>query len=102
MSDMKYRFDLRTIFVGGMRPDGSFNTFKAYAPPKSVNVGTPGHIDHAIKPFSPREQAMPQTVEAYKKLAARDLELIMEQKEEISRLKQKVNNLRQKLDKRAK
>jgi len=44
----------------------------------------------------PRGQAMPETVEAYKALAARDLELIMEQKEEISRLKQKVNKLEQK------
>ena len=43
----------------------------------------------------PRGEPMPQTVEAYKKLSARDLELIMEQKEEISRLKQKVNNLQQ-------
>lgn len=45
-------------------------------------------------------QLMPQTVESYKKLAALDLELIMDQKEEISKLKAEVNKLRQKVDSR--
>ena len=40
---------------------------------------------------------MPQTVEAYKALAKRDLELIEEQREEINKLKCKVNDLQQKL-----
>ena len=43
--------------------------------------------------------SMPQTVEAYKKLATRDLELIEEQREEISKLKMKVNKLKQKCEK---
>ena len=41
-------------------------------------------------------QAMPKTIEAYKKLAARDLELIEEQQKEIGKLKAKVNKLEQK------
>ena len=40
---------------------------------------------------------MAQTIEAYKKLAARDLELIESQRDEISRLKCVENDLRQKL-----
>ncbi len=40
-------------------------------------------------------EPMPQTVEAYKALAQRDLDLIMEQKEEISKLKAENNKLRQ-------
>ena len=42
---------------------------------------------------------MPQTVEAYKELAQRDLELIEDQREEINKLKCKVNNLSQKIQK---
>ena len=45
----------------------------------------------------PRGQPMPQTIEAYKDLAQRDLELIEEQREEINKLKCKVNDLQQKL-----
>ena len=39
---------------------------------------------------------MPQTVEAYKALAQRDLELIMDQKAYISKLKAVINKLDQK------
>jgi hypothetical protein len=42
---------------------------------------------------------MPQTIEAYKNLAQRDLELIEEQQREIGQLKVKNNQLRQKLTK---
>ena len=45
----------------------------------------------------PKGQPIPQTVEAYKNLAQRDLELIEEQREEINKLKCKVNDLQQKL-----
>ena len=41
-------------------------------------------------------EAMPQTVEAYKKLAQRDLEFIEEQQREIGKLKAKINKLEQK------
>ncbi len=40
-------------------------------------------------------EPMPQTLEYYRAMAQRDLELIMEQKEEISRLKQRINKLEQ-------
>ena len=43
----------------------------------------------------PRGQPMPQTIEAYKDLAQRDLELIEAQRDEIARLKCKVNTLSQ-------
>ena len=46
---------------------------------------------------SSTEQPMPQTIEAYKALAQRDLELIEEQQLEISKLKVANNQLRQKL-----
>lgn len=39
-------------------------------------------------------EPMPQTIEAYKELAQRDLELIMDMKGEISLLKSKVNDLK--------
>jgi cell division protein FtsB len=42
---------------------------------------------------------MPQTVEAYKKLAQRDLELIEAQRDEIAKLKAKNNKLEQALAK---
>ena len=38
---------------------------------------------------------MPKTPEYYRAMAQRDLELIMEQKAEISRLKQRINKLEQ-------
>lgn len=44
-------------------------------------------------------QPMPQTIEAYKALAQRDLELIEKQQLEIGQLKATVNNLRQKIKK---
>ena len=47
-------------------------------------------------------QTMPDTIEAYKKLAQRDLELIMEMRTEIGKLKAKVNKLEQKLSKESK
>jgi hypothetical protein len=43
-----------------------------------------------------KKDPMPQTAEGYSKLAARDLELIMEQRGEIRALKRKVNDLQQK------
>ena len=42
-----------------------------------------------------RGEPMPRTVEYYQANAIRDQELIMEQKDEISRLKMKVNKLEQ-------
>ena len=45
----------------------------------------------------PKGEPMPQTVQAFRHLAQRDLELIEEQREEIAKLKCKVNNLTQKL-----
>lgn len=52
---------------------------------------------HRCPPVS-KGEPMPQTVEYLQQLAVRDLKLIMEQKEEISRLKQTANNLRQKVE----
>ena len=49
-----------------------------------------------LAPTHGKKEPMPQTVEQYRKLAEMDLELIMEQREEISRLKRTVNDLRQK------
>lgn len=46
--------------------------------------------------MSKSRESMPQTIEAYKKLAARDLELIEEQRDEISGLKHRNIQLRQK------
>ena len=43
-------------------------------------------------------EPMPQTIEAYKALAQRDLELIEEQQKEIGQLKVKVNKLEQRKD----
>lgn len=45
---------------------------------------------------SSQAQPMPQTIEAYKVLAQRDLELIEAQRREIGKLKAKVNKLEQK------
>lgn len=53
-------------------------------------------------PNEDHRQVMPQTIEAYKELAQRDLDLIMEMKEEISKLKMENNKLRQKLTKHRK
>ena len=47
----------------------------------------------------PRADPMPQTIEAYKKLAQRDLELIEDQRDEIAGLKCKINDLKQRLTK---
>jgi len=49
---------------------------------------------------SSTSQPMGQTVDDYRKLAQRDLELIEEQQQEIGVLRAKVNNLQQKLKKR--
>jgi hypothetical protein len=46
-------------------------------------------------PTPARGQPMPQTREYWEKRAAMDQELILEQKDEISRLKHTVNQLRQ-------
>lgn len=45
----------------------------------------------------PKGEPMPQTIEAYKKLAQRDLELIEDQRDEINKLKCKVNDLSQRV-----
>lgn len=44
-------------------------------------------------------EPMPQTIEAYKKLAQRDLELIEEQRVTIGKQAAKINKLEQKLTK---
>ncbi len=41
-------------------------------------------------------EPMPQTIDGYKKLAQRDLELVMEMRTEIGKLKARLNNLQQK------
>jgi len=41
------------------------------------------------------EKPMPQTIEAYIRLAHRDLDLIMEMRKEIGQLKAKINKLEQ-------
>ena len=41
------------------------------------------------------EKPMPQTIEAYIRLAHRDLDLIMEMRKEIGQLKAEVNKLKQ-------
>ena len=43
-------------------------------------------------------EPMPQTIEAYKALAQRDLELIMDMREEIVKFKIENNKLRQKVE----
>jgi len=45
------------------------------------------------------EKPMPQTIEAYQRLAQRDLDLIMEMRKEIGQLKARNNKLEQKLNK---
>lgn len=50
-----------------------------------------------MAPPTIKGQPMPQTREYWIQLAARDQELILEQRDEISRLKAKVNNLQQKV-----
>jgi hypothetical protein len=49
-----------------------------------------------MAPATPKAEPMPQTREYWIKMAAMDQELILEQKEEISRLKFKLNQLQQK------
>ncbi len=49
---------------------------------------------------SSQSQPMPQTIEAYKRLAQRDLDLIMEMRSEIGKLKAKVNKLESRLAKK--
>jgi len=50
-----------------------------------------------MAPPVPKGQPMPQTREYWIQLAARDQELILDLKDEISKLKCKVNQLQQKL-----
>jgi len=51
---------------------------------------------YRIVPIPPRRgESMPKTIEHYQANAIRDQELILEQKDEISKLKVKVNQLRQ-------
>jgi len=50
-------------------------------------------------PLTPAKgEPMPRTVEHYQANAERDQELILEQRDEIGRLKQKLNKLQQKFD----
>ena len=57
------------------------------------------YIGHRCKPITPpKGERMPDTKEYWEKRAAMDLELIMEMKKEISRLKQANNNLKQKIN----
>jgi len=48
-----------------------------------------------MAPYTAKGAPMPKTIQYYEQLTARDLELIMEQKKEISKLKNTVNQLRQ-------
>ena len=52
-----------------------------------------------MAPLVPKDKPMPQTREYWIQLAARDQELIIEQREKINRLEQQVNSLRQKIRK---
>ena len=52
---------------------------------------------HRCPPTPPKGQPMPRTIEYYIKRGDMDQELILEQKEEISRLKQDRDKLRKKL-----
>jgi len=45
-----------------------------------------------------KDQPMPRAIEYYEQVQLRDQELILEQKEEISKLKGKVNQLRMQLE----
>ena len=57
-------------------------------------------VSNSAQVITPKKgEPMPKTIDHYQALAARDLELIMEQREEIARLKQTVNQLRQRKDK---
>ena len=49
----------------------------------------------SMAPVFPKGQPMPQNREYWVQLAARDQELILEQADEINRLKQTINKLRQ-------
>ncbi len=63
-----------------------------------IGIGTPCPSCNLQSPLTPpRGEPMPQTREYWEKRAAMDLELIMEMKEEISKLKHTVNQLRQKV-----
>jgi len=65
--------------------------------PKS-NIQMQGKTEwQDMAPPIPKGQPMPQTREYWIQLAARDQELILELKDEISKLKCKVNQLQQKL-----
>lgn len=68
---------------------------------KNIPTHTTDHtvMNSPAEPNEDHKQVMPQTIEAYKQLAQRDLELIEEQRDEISKLKQQVNKLEQKVNK---
>ena len=46
----------------------------------------------------PKGEKMPMTEEHFQKVIAMDQELILEQKDEIAKLKMKVNKLQQRID----
>ena len=53
---------------------------------------------HEMALTPPKGEKMPMTEEHFQKIIAMDQELILEQKDEIAKLKMKVNKLQQKLD----
>jgi hypothetical protein len=55
------------------------------------------HLKRGIAMASSQAQPMPQTIEAYKALAQRDLELIEAQRDEIGRLKAELNLRKQQI-----
>jgi hypothetical protein len=73
----------------GFIPVGQFKTLE------EAKEAADKMVSHPLTPA--KGQPMPRTIEYYIKRGDMDQELIMEQKEEISRLKQKVNNLRQRI-----
>jgi hypothetical protein len=63
----------------------------------SVNVGTPGHIDHIKAGLTPRGFPMPHTMAEWQHMAHLYAEKILEDKETISKLKKRNNVLQQKV-----
>ena len=54
---------------------------------------------HEMALTPPKGEKMPMTEEHFQKVIAMDQELILEQKDEIAKLKMKVNKLQQRIDK---
>lgn len=53
---------------------------------------------HEMALTPPKGEKMPMTEEHFQKVIAMDQELILEQKDEIAKLKMKVNKLQQRID----